>query len=211
MPDAPANPIGGIIQSLPINTMFAAPLMAALDCHTAACARVAEYIDKIGFNADKSVRMVRFAYSQSEVGADGNATGKSITKSIDIPYLAVAPLPVLGVDKVTVDFELQVDTSDSSSSSTEASATLSGKAGFAWWSVSFSGSVSHKSEQTRKTDTRSKYTVHMEASRQETPEGLQRVLEAILNAVTKPVDAAKAPALGQGSIGAGAPAPAAAK
>jgi len=40
---------------------------------------------------------------------------------------------------------------------------------------------------------------------------LQRVLEAILNAVTKPVDAAKAPALGQGSIGAGAPAPAAAK
>jgi Protein of unknown function (DUF2589) len=194
MPDPVANPFGGIMQSLPIGTMFAAPLMAAIDCHTAACVKVADFIDRVGFNpADKTVRMVRFAYKETVFDAQGSPN--VVDRVADVPFLAMVPLPSLGVKTVGVDFDLQVDTSDTQSSSTEASASLSGSVGFAWWKVEFKGSVTHKSEQTRKTDTRAKYTVHLEVDRQDPPEALMRVIDAITQAVTRPIPKDKAPAL----------------
>lgn len=194
MPD-PVPAISGILQSLPMQTMFASPILAAIDCHVAACEKVVEFVDKVGFNADKTVRMVRFAYSEPQFDAAGNATGQTIARVADIPFLATVPLPSLGVEKVTVDFELSVDTSDASSSSNEASASLDGSVGLAWWKVSFKGSYTHKSEQTRKTDTRARYTVHLEAVRQPPPEALMRVIDVITNATTKAVPKDKAPAL----------------
>ena len=85
------------------------------------------------------------------------------------------------MELVTIDFEMEINTSDTSTSSTIAGAEVSG--GF--WGVKFSGSVSHKSEQTRKSDTRSKYTFHVEARKQETPETLMRIIDAITEDVTK--------------------------
>lgn len=90
-------------------------------------------------------------------------------------------IPNLSMELVTIDFEMEINTSDTSTSSTTAGAEVSG--GF--WGVKFSGSVSHKSEQTRKSDTRSKYTFHVEARKQETPETLMRIIDAITEDVTK--------------------------
>lgn len=196
MPDpTPMPAISGILQSLPMQTMFAAPVMAAIDCHAAACQKVVDFINNVGFNADKTVRMVRFQYSEPQFDVAGNPTGVNISRVVDLPFIATVPLPSLGVEKVTVDFDLSVDTSDSSSSSDEASASLEGTVGFAWWKVSFKGSYTHKSEQVRKTDTRARYTVHLEATRQNPPEALMRVIDAITNASTKPLPKDKAPAL----------------
>lgn len=193
MADDVTNPFGGIFQSLPIGTMFAAPLMAAIDCHTAACAKVADFIDRVGFNADKTVRMVRFAYKETTVDAQGKPT--VLDRVADVPFLAMVPLPSLGVKSVGVDFDLQVDTSDTRMTSTEASASVAASIGIAWYKVEFKGSVTHKSEQTRKTDTRAKYTVHLEVDRQEPPEALMRVVDAITQAVTRPLPKEAAPAL----------------
>jgi hypothetical protein len=194
MADEVANPFGGMIRSLPIGSMFAAPLMAAIDCHTAACARVADFIDRVGFNpADKTVRMVRFAYKETLFDAQGKPN--VVDRVADVPFLAMIPLPSLGVKAVAVDFDLQVDTSDTQTSSNEVGASLSGSVGIAWFKVEFKGSVTHKSEQTRKTDTRAKYTVHLEVDRQDPPEALMRVIEAITQAVTRPIPKAEAPAL----------------
>lgn len=196
MPDAaPANPIGGILKDLPIGTMFSAPVMAGVDAQFAIAARLAEFIEKVGINKDGSVKMVRFSYKQAEMDQNGNPTGNTLERVVDAPFISMIPLPALGVEKITVDFDLEVSTSDQSSSSTEASASLSGSVGFAWWKVSFSGSVTHKSEQTRKTDTRAKYTVHLEVAKQDPPEALMRILDAITNAVAKPIPKDKAPAL----------------
>lgn len=91
-------------------------------------------------------------------------------------------IPNLSMELVTIDFEMEISTSDTSTSSTDVGASVSGGC----FGVKFSGSVSHKSEQTRKSDTRSKYTFHVEARKQETPEPLMRIIEAITNDVTKP-------------------------
>ncbi|HUU59966.1 MAG TPA: DUF2589 domain-containing protein [Phycisphaerae bacterium] len=195
MPAAPANPVGGILKSLPMHTMFAAPIEAAIKTHTMACKSVASFIDEVGMTDKGEVRMVRFAYKEAQIGEDGEPTGTIMDRSVDIPFIATVPLPALGVELVTVDFDLEVSTSEASSSQTESKGSFTAKVGWGWFSASMSGSVSHKSEQTRKTDTRAKYTVHLEARKQEPPEALMRVIDFLTNAATKPLPAAKAPPL----------------
>jgi hypothetical protein len=192
MPDV-ANPIGSVLNSLPMEMMFAKPLMAALDAHTAMCIQLGEFIDRIGFvtpvapaTGPKSVRMVDWAWTAPQYNDAGDATGKTLDLKASIPFLSMVPIPALAVDEVTVDFELEVNTSESSSSSTEAEASLSGTVGFAWWKASFSAKVSHKSEQTRKTDTRAKYSVHIKATRQNPPEALMRMIDMVVDTVTRP-------------------------
>lgn len=202
IPAPPANPMGGIIRDLPIASMVAAPVMAAVDAQFAIAMKTAEFIDTVGLNPDKSVKMVRMSYSQAETDQAGAPTGKTIQRVIDVPFLTLVPMPNMEVQGVKVNFDLEVSTAEENKSSSEYSASISGSVGFAWWKVQFSGSISHKSEQTRKTDTRAKYSFEVTVGKGETPEGLSRVFEALLAGVTKPVDKDKAPAL---------PAPVAAK
>ena len=61
--------------------------------------------------------------------------------------------------------------------------------GCAFRIAKMTGKVSHKSEQTRSTDTRAKYSIHTQIKRQEPPEALQRVIDYLTNAKTKPVAA----------------------
>jgi hypothetical protein len=212
MPDL-ANPIGGILNSLPMEVMISKPLMGAVDAHKAMCLQLADFIDKIGFIevggtpaqgatpavlGVKSVRMVDWkwkapAWNQlgttEELDKDGKPTGKTLAPvqyEAQVPFISMVPLPALGVDKVTVDFELEVSTSESSSSSTAAEGSMAGSVGFGWFSASFSAKVSHKSEQTRKTDTRAKYSFHVEASQHEPPEALMRMIDMVVDTVTKP-------------------------
>jgi len=218
---APANPLGGIVNSLPIESMVSKPLMAAVDAHTAMCLQLAEFIDKVGFidagggggaggaggkgggggkggSGDKQIRMVDWKWSApqwnsqgttAELDADGKPTGKQLPPvkyEAQVPFISMVPLPALGVDKVTVDFELEVSTSDSSTSSTETEASVSGSVGFWWVKAKFSAKVTHKSEQTRKTDTRAKYSFHVEAAQHEPPEALMRMIDMVVDSVTKP-------------------------
>ena len=196
---APANPICGVINSLPLGTMVSAPVMAAVDAQFAIAAKVAQYIEQIGLNKDGSVKMVRFSYQQAEMDANGNPTGKSLSRAVDAPFLSIVPIPSMRVEEVNVAFELEVSTAESQSSSTEASASLSGSVGFAWWKVSVSASVTHKSEQTRKTDTRAKYSFDVKLTKGTPPEGLMRIFDIISDAVTKSIPKDKAPALATAS------------
>lgn len=191
----PANPIGSVLKHFPMEMAFSKPFMAAIDCQFAASQKYAEFIEKVGLNEDGTVKMSRFEYSASEIDEEGNATGKSVVRVVDVPFFSIIDNGPFGMDKVTVDFDFEASTSEASSSSTESKASIAGKLGFAWWSVKISGSVSHKSEQTRKTDTRAKYTVHMEGSNKGASEGLKRVFDLIMSSQTKPLAKDQAPKL----------------
>ncbi len=191
----PDNPIGSVLKHFPMEMAISKPFMALIDAQLASSERYAEFIEKVGLNEDGSVRMTRFTYDVSEVDEDGNATGKTIKKTIDVPFFSLIDNGAFGPDKLKIIFDFEASTSEQSKSSTEASATVKAKLGFAWWSVNISGSVTHKSEQTRKTDTRAKYTLEAEGSNKGASEGLKRVFELIQNNQTRPIDAAKAPKL----------------
>ena len=90
---------------------------------------------------------------------------------------------------------MEVSTQTASKSSTDSSAELSVKAGFGCWSASFTGKVSHHSENSRKSDTSAKYTVAVKG-KQEKPEGLMKVLDMLNNSIGK--QKGSAPSDGQG-------------
>lgn len=190
-----SNPVSGQIKSLPVHKMVATPILAAIEAHEAACAAYSDFFDRVCLDENGMARTVRFAYQQAERSEDGEATGITLQRVIDLPLFAVLPMPSFGVDKVDVDFEIEIQNVEESKSATDSKIDVSVKYGFGPWGVKAHGSVSHHKEQTRKTDTRAKYSFHVEASRQEPPEALQRIIEAVIRDVSSPIEKDKAPKL----------------
>lgn len=197
----PDNPIGSTLKHFPMEMAIAKPFMALIDAQFASSERYAEFIQKVGLNDDGSVRMSRFSFGVSEMDEAGNPTGKTIQKVVDVPFFSLIDNGAFGPDKLVIDFDYEASTSEQSKQATEMSASMKAKLGFAWWSVNVSGSVTHKSEQTRKTDTRAKYTLHAEGSNKGASEGLKRVFDMMMNSQTKPIDADKAPKLAGAKAG----------
>lgn len=202
--DTPASVpvVGSVLQSLPLKEVFAAPLVAVIDAHNAACSALETFIEKVGHDKDTSkIKIVEFKYTETE------PDGGQLTRSIQVPLLAVLPLPAFGVDRLTVDFDVKVDASEAAKDEDQKGLEGEIGAGIGPVSVKLKGSLSHKSEQTRKTDTSARYTVHMEASRQPMPEAFNRVIDTLLaNMRAQPV-AVKAKPASTGTGTATLPAP----
>ena len=125
-------------------------------------------------------------------------TGLPIENLIAAPLLAAAEgqkslaattnIPSLCVDSIDVEFEMEVSAQSASKSSTDASAELNVKGGFGCWSASFTGKVSHHSENSRSSDTSAKYSISVKG-KQEKPEGLMKVLDMLNNSIGKQKEA----------------------
>ena len=187
-PAAATPAVSRVLASLPLRDVFAAPLVAAIEAHNTACSTLQQFIDKAGRNKDGSVSTVQFRFSQND------SSGAQSQRTIELPLIAVLPLPSFGVDRLTVDFDVRIDAgeSDTSGQSKELGGDLS--LGYGPVSLKLKGSLSNKSEQTRKTDTSARYTVRMEASRQPMPEAFNRVVDALVGEIVpKPALPAPAP------------------
>jgi len=187
--------VGGIINSLPIEKMVAAPLMAAINAQTEMSMQLANFVNKVGIESGNKVRMVTMEYQQVEANAEGKEETKQ--RFIQAPFLAMTGIPNLAIEDVNISFELEVSTAEESKSSTTVDTETKGSAkGGGWFTpkfeASFSAKVCHKSEQTRKTDTRAKYSFNVSARKQAPPEAFMRLIEVITDAATTPRETAPA-------------------
>ena len=162
---------------LPIENLISAPLLAACEGQKALAQSTAQFISEVGMDKDGNTKSVAFKY------ADG-----SESVALDVPLLSIINIPSLCVDEIDINFDMEVATQTASKSSTDSSAELSVKAGFGCWSASFTGKVSHHSENSRKSDTSAKYTVAVKG-KQEKPEGLMKVLDMLNNSIGKQKEA----------------------
>lgn len=201
---APANPMGGILKSLPLDMMFRAPLEAAIQAQVASARATADYMKQIGFDKDGTVITVRSGYNQVLTDREGNPT-KTVKRVVDAPLLALIPIPALVIKTVDVNFELTVETSDTQSSESSYGGSVSGTVGWAFLKASFSASMSSKSSSVRKTDTRARYEVKIHAEQQDPPEGFSRIIDTLMNAMMLPIDEDKAPKLPAPAAAGGTP------
>ena len=169
---------------LPIEQLISAPLVAAAEGQKTLAATTAQFISEVGMDKDGNTKSVAFKYE------DG-----SESVALDVPLLSIINIPSLCVDEIDINFDMEVSTQTASKSSTDSSAELSVKAGFGCWSASFTGKVSHHSENSRKSDTSAKYSVSVKG-KQEKPEGLMKVLDMLNNSIGK--QKGSAPSDGQG-------------
>lgn len=176
---------GSVINALPIDKMIGGPLQAMITAQVQASKSYADFILGVCMK-DGQALQIQFEYDETQSDAEGNYLG-IVKKAIRIPLLAAVTHPNICIEEGTVDFELEVTASEADSSSTGAEVGFEAKMGWGPVSISVSGKVTHKSEQTRKQDTRAKYSFHCAVKRQEPPEAIMRVIDFLTDAATKPV------------------------
>lgn len=160
---------------LRMDQLIGGPLSAAADASTQLANSTADFINRVGFDSDGKARTVAFAYQKRSMNDDG--TSNLDEMKVDVPMLAIVPIPNLQIDEVNILFDMEVKQSEKSESSTDLSASMTGSMNLGIIKVSVSGSVSSHSSNTRSSDNSAKYHVDVRATNHGMPEGLARVLD----------------------------------
>lgn len=170
--------IGGQFAGLPIDMLIGAPLTAAAKASMLMAKTTADFIDYVGFDEKGKLRTAAFMYHKRTMNDDGTSSLDEL--KVEVPMLAISPIPNLQVDEVNILFDMEVKQSERDNSERSASVNASvSKKGWIGPSVSVSGSVSAHSTHTRSTDNSAKYHVDVRATNHGTPEGLARVLDML--------------------------------
>ncbi|MGN1148859.1 MAG: DUF2589 domain-containing protein [Lachnospiraceae bacterium] len=160
---------------LDMEKLIGGPLSAAADASTLLANSTADFINRIGFDANGKVRTVAFAYQKRSMNEDG--TSNLDEMKVDVPMLAIVPIPNLQVDEVNVLFDMEVKQSEKSESAMDLGASVTGTMNLGIVKVSLTGNVSAHSSNTRSSDNSAKYHVDVRATNHGTPEGLARVFD----------------------------------
>jgi len=185
MTDIDKGLVGGVIAALPLDKMITGPLMAMIQAQVSASKAYADFLMGVCIQDGKAVS-VQFDYDETLVDEQGVFKG-TVSKTMRVPLLAAVTHPNIAIEEGTIDFELTISQMAESNSSTDVSGSLEASLGWGPFSVTAKGAASHKSAQTRKTDTRARYAIHTRVARQAPPEALMRVIDFLTDAATKPV------------------------
>ena len=184
MADIDPHLIGSVLSEIPMDNIISAPLQAMIKAQVSASKSYADFILNVCFDKETGkAKTLEFDYDEVIPLEDGTHTTQS--RKVVVPLATMIDLPNIGVTEGKVSFNMTVSQSYSSHSSTKAQGSFDAKMDWGLFTVEVKGSASHQSEQTRKTDTRARYGFDVQMNRCPTPEGLQRVLDVIMNAAIK--------------------------
>lgn len=176
---------GSVLNALPLEKLISAPLNAMISAQISASHQYAEFLLSVCIQNGEA-QNVQFKYDEIMTDSMGKSTG-SRERTMTIPLIAAISHPNMCIEDGTVDFELRVSSSSEDHSTDEKSGSLNASVGWGPFKVSVHGTMAHKSEQTRKTDTSAKYSIHTHVRRLPPPEALMKVIDFMTEAATKPV------------------------
>ncbi|MBJ9973864.1 DUF2589 domain-containing protein [Pseudomonas sp. S75] len=179
-----SNLIGSVINALPMDRMIAAPLQAMIQAQVTASKSYADFLMNVCIQEGKAVA-IQFDYDETLVDEQGAQQG-TVKKSLKVPLLAAITHPNIAIEDGRIEFEMTINQMAEDRSSKDLQGSLEGSLGWGPFKLSVKGSASHKSEQTRKTDTRARYAFNTNVRRQDPPEALMRVIDFMTDAATKP-------------------------
>lgn len=199
--------IGSVVNALPMDRMIAGPLQAMVQAQVTASKSYADFLMQVCVQDGKAVA-IQFDYDETIVDEQGEYKG-IVSKTMKVPLLAAITHPNIAIDEGKVEFELTISQMAEDSSESNKSGSLAGSLGWGPFKLSMKGSISHKSTQTRKTDTRARYAFNTTLRRQDPPEAMMRVIDFLTEAATKPTIVAGAKVQSESNIsqanGVGAP------
>ncbi|MDC1752919.1 DUF2589 domain-containing protein [Bacteroides uniformis] len=168
-------------KGLPMRELIAAPLIAAAEAQQELAATAWNFYKQIAFDDDgKTVRVLEFDIKRP-IQQDGVMT--TMPQSVKAPFIGLMPIPSLLIDRVDVDFQMEVtDTSNVKSTiNAEVETKVSGKS----WLISaeISGKVTTARENTRMTNQTAKYQIHVSASQQPQTEGLSKLMDIMASCI----------------------------
>ncbi|MDG9882217.1 DUF2589 domain-containing protein [Pseudomonas sp. GD04058] len=177
--------IGSVINALPLDRMISGPLQAMIQAQVTASKSYADFLLGVCIKDGKAVS-IQFDYDEAITDEQGVYKG-TMSRKMQIPLLAAVAHPNIVIEEGTIDFELTISQSAEDTKETAGSADFGASLGWGPFKLEVKGQVSHKSAQTRKTDTRARYAISTRIARQDPPEALMRVIDFLTDAATKPI------------------------
>lgn len=168
-------------KGLPMRELIAAPLIVAAEAQQELAATAWNFYKQIAFDDDgKTARVLEFDIKRP-IQQDGVMT--TMPQSVKAPFIGLVPIPSLLIDRVDVDFQMEVtDTSNVKSTiNAKVETKVSGKS----WLISaeISGKVTTARENTRMTNQTAKYQIHVSASQQPQTEGLSKLMDIMASCI----------------------------
>ncbi|MEG0248242.1 MAG: DUF2589 domain-containing protein [Pseudomonas sp.] len=176
--------IGSVVNALPMDRMIAGPLQAMVQAQVTASKSYADFLMQVCVQEGKAVA-IQFDYDETIVDEQGEYQGV-VSKTMKVPLVAAITHPNIAIEEGHVEFELTINQMSEDVTDKSMAAEAGGSLGWGPFKLNVKGSISHKSTQTRKTDTRARYAFNTTLKRQDPPEAMMRVIDFLTDAATKP-------------------------
>ena len=179
---APNTNLTAELNNIDFRKMIGGPLQAAVDAQVASSLATVDFINKVGFTAPDSdgkreLVMVDFTHKRKDVDANGAPIEKETF--IKVPLLAMLPIPSLRIEHVIIDFNVKLNSVESSSTSDSLGVNAEVKGG--WGPVSFKVSASYQRKTATNVEVKKEYAlnVNVKAVQDEIPAGLEKILNML--------------------------------
>ncbi|MSR61215.1 MAG: DUF2589 domain-containing protein [Planctomycetes bacterium] len=174
------------LNNIDFHKMIGGPLQAAVDAQVASSLATIDFINKVGFttpvdssgepdpNGKRELVMVDFSHKRRDVDAAGQPIEKETF--VKVPLLAMLPIPSLRIEHVIIDFNVKLNSVESSKTSTELGVKAELKGGFG--PISFKVSTSFQRKTATSVEVKKEYalSVNVKAVQDEIPAGLEKIL-----------------------------------
>lgn len=180
------------LPALPIDSLIASPLLGVMNAQLATARQYADFLMHTCVDDQGRAVTLDFAVDQAEVDGEGRAAGTR-THRLQLPLLAALPHPNLSVTRTRIAFEMEITTSEHESAEDDVRGRTPGASAgadpgpAARRPATFYGRISHHREQGRRTDSRARLSMEIEAERGDPPESLMRVIDFLTESLTRPV------------------------
>lgn len=168
-------------KGLPMRELIAAPLIAAAEAQQELAATAWNFYKQIAFDDDgKTARVLEFDIKRP-IQQDGKMT--TMSQSVKAPFIGLVPIPSLLIDRVDVDFQMEVTDTSNVKSTTNAEVETKASAKHWFINAEISGKVTTARENTRMTNQTAKYQIHVSASQQPQTEGLSKLMDIMASCI----------------------------
>ncbi|RHU30331.1 DUF2589 domain-containing protein [Parabacteroides sp. TM07-1AC] len=170
-------------KGLPMRELIGGPLFAAAEAQEKLAAIALDYYNKIAFYGEGEegtkgdTRILKFKLNRP-VEQDGAI--KPMEQTVEAPFIGLVPIPSLLIDRVDIDFQMEVTETNSEKSTSSADVSTN---------IQPNGS---SRENTRSTNQTAKYQVHVSASQQRQTEGLSKLMDIMASCI-EPIPASAKP------------------
>jgi hypothetical protein len=191
-----ANPnFPGELGSIPYETIIGGPLNAAVEANADASMTAAKFIQDVGFQeadddweSSRKPVYVTFSYKKTVIDDE---SGAESTKEFEmrVPLLLLVNIPYFEVSRVTVDFNVKLNSVQTyaTSSKFDIDSEVKGKQGWFTGNVNWKVSAGYQKQrsQSQKIERTYDQSVHVEAESVEPPTGVTRVFDVLEGTITE--------------------------
>jgi hypothetical protein len=193
----------GELGSIPYETIIGGPLNAAVEANADASMTAAKFIQDVGFQeadddweSSRKPVYVTFSYKKTVIDDE---SGAESTKEFEmrVPLLLLVNIPYFEVSRVTVDFNVKLNSVQTyaTSSKFDIDSEVKGKQGWFTGNVKWKVSASYQKQksQSQKIERTYDQSVHVEAESVEPPTGVTRVFDVLEETITETETAESSP------------------